>query len=201
LFGGFEPELHAIEELEARQIDDRRTLWLSFCAEEDGGREDPLKTLNHATIVRAILGEPEEIEELGGALEVNDSTLRLDGECRDPNRDQAVLAVGEAVSRVGRDFEEEAPVVASVGQLFLRRAAKRDPAEHKRPRVVGEFLLARLPLFADKLNSLQVFQSALRDAYAWEGGAKRRKGCVPGALGPRVPRFEDLANVSLSGEQ
>ena len=87
---------------------------------------------------------------------MNDSTPLVDGECRDPDRDQAVLAVREAVSRVGRDFEEEAAVVASVGQLFLRRAAKRDPAEHKRPRVVSEFLLARLPLFADKLDSLQM---------------------------------------------
>ena len=95
---------------------------------------------------------------------MNDSTLLPDSECRDPDRDQAVLAVGKAVARVCRNFEEEAPVVASVGQLFLRRAAKRDPAEHKRPGVVSEFLLARLQLIADKLNSLQVFQSALRDA-------------------------------------
>ena len=114
---------------------------------------------------------------------MNDSTLLLDGECRDPDRDQAVLAVGEAVSRVGSDFEEEAPVVASVGHLFLRRAAKRDPAEHKRPRVVSELLLARLPLFADKPNSLQVFQSALRDTDGWQRRSERRKGWVPGGRG------------------
>jgi hypothetical protein len=95
---------------------------------------------------------------------VNDSTLLPDGECRDPDGDQAVLAVREAVSRVGRNFEEETAVVASVGKLLLRRSAKRNPTKHKRPGVVSEFLLARLPLLADKLNSLQVFQSALRDA-------------------------------------
>ena len=67
MFSGVEPELHAIEELKARQVDDSHALWLLFRAEKDGGREDPLKTLNHAAIVRAILGEPEEIEELGGA--------------------------------------------------------------------------------------------------------------------------------------
>jgi hypothetical protein len=38
-----------------------------FSAEEDGGREDPLKTFNHAAIVRAVLGQSEELEELGGA--------------------------------------------------------------------------------------------------------------------------------------
>jgi len=53
LLGGVEPELHAIEELKARQVYDRHALWLLFCAEEDGCREDPLKTFNHAAIVRA----------------------------------------------------------------------------------------------------------------------------------------------------
>ena len=59
--------MHAIEELKARQVDDCRALWLLFCAEEDGSREDALKTFNHAAIVRAILGEPEEFKELGRA--------------------------------------------------------------------------------------------------------------------------------------
>jgi len=65
---------------------------------------------------------------------------------------------------VGGDSQEETPIVASVGKLLLRRAAERDPAEHKRPRVVSEFLLASIPLVTDQLNSLQVFQCALRDA-------------------------------------
>src|SRR5215831_17826768 len=67
LGGSVEPELHAIEELKAREVDDRRRLWLSFRTEEDGGREDSLKTFNHAAIMTAILGEPEELEELGGS--------------------------------------------------------------------------------------------------------------------------------------
>ena len=92
---------------------------------------------------------------------------------------------------MGRDFEEEAPVVASVGHLFLRRAAKRDPAEHKRPRVVSEFLLARVPLVTNELNSLQVFQSALRDTDGWQRRSERRKGWVPGGRGLGVPPFED----------
>jgi len=114
---------------------------------------------------------------------VNDSVFLLNGERRDPDGDQAVLAVREAVSRVGRNFQEEAAVVASVGQLFLRRAAKRDPAEHKRPRVVSEFLLARVPLVTNELNSLQVFQSALRDTDGWQRRSERRKGWVPGGRG------------------
>ena len=128
---------------------------------------------------------------------MNDSTPLLDGECRDPDRDQAVLAVREAVSRVGRDFQEEVPIAASVGKLALRWAAKRDPAEHKRPRVVSELLLARLPLFADKPNSLQVFQGALRDADGRQHGPKRRKRCVPGTRGSRVPPFEDACQCLL----
>ena len=65
---------------------------------------------------------------------------------------------------MGGDFEEEVPIAASIAKLFLSRAAKRNSAKHKRPGVVSEFLLARLPLFADKLNSPQMFQCALRDA-------------------------------------
>ena len=67
LFGGVEPKVHAIEELKARQVRDCRALWLVFSAEEDGGREDALKTFNHAAIVRAILGQSKELEDLGGA--------------------------------------------------------------------------------------------------------------------------------------
>jgi len=77
---------------------------------------------------------------------------------------------------MSRDFEEETPVVPSVGKLFLSPAAKRNPNKHKRPRVVGEFLLARFPLFADKLNSLQVFQSALRDTNRRQRRLKRSEG-------------------------
>ena len=93
------------------------------------------------------------------------------------------------------DFEEEAPIMTSVGELLPRRATKRNPTKHKRPRVVSEFLLARLPLVADKLNSLEVFQSALRDSDGWEDGAKRRTGRLPngrsGSRGLQYPPFED----------
>jgi hypothetical protein len=130
---------------------------------------------------------------------VNDSVFLLNGERRDPDGDQAVLAVREAIPRVGRDFKEKAPIVASVGKLFLRRAAKRNPTKDKRSGVVSEFLLARLSLMADKLKSLQVFQSALRDAYGWKDGAERRKGCVPSSLGSRVPRFEDPCQCFVAG--
>ena len=95
---------------------------------------------------------------------MNDSTLLLDGECGDPDGDQAVLAVREAVARVGGDFQQEAPVVASVGQLFLRRAAKGNPTKHKRPRVVNKFLLACFSLLANELDDFQLLESALSDA-------------------------------------
>jgi len=75
---------------------------------------------------------------------VNDSVFLLNGERRDPDGDQTVLAVREAVPRVSGDFEEEAAVMASVRKLLLRRPAKRNPTKHKRPRDVGEFLLARV---------------------------------------------------------
>jgi hypothetical protein len=58
---------HAIEELKTRQVNNSGALGLLFRAKEDGGGEDALKTLDHATIMGAILRQPEELEELGGA--------------------------------------------------------------------------------------------------------------------------------------
>ena len=81
------------------------------------------------------------------------------------------------------DFEEEAAVMASVRKLLLRRPAKRNPTKYKRPRDVGEFLLARVPLVTNELNSLQVFRSALRDTDGWQRRSERRKGWVPGGRG------------------
>ena len=122
---------------------------------------------------------------------MNSSALLSNAECRDPDGDQTVLAIREAVSRVSGDFEEEAPVMASVRKLLLRRAVKRNPTKDKRPRDVGEFLLARVPLVTNELNSLQVFQSALRDTDGWQRRSERRKGWVPGSRGLGVPPFED----------
>ena len=99
---------------------------------------------------------------------MNDSVFLLNGERRDPDGDQAVLAVREAVARVGGDFQEEAPVVASVGQLFLRRAAKGNPSKHKGPCVVSEFLLTCVSLLANELDDFQLLESALSDANPWK---------------------------------
>jgi hypothetical protein len=118
---------------------------------------------------------------------VNDSTLLLDGECGDPDGDQAVLAVRKAVPRVGGDFEEEVPIAASVGKSFLRRAAKRNPTKHKGPGVVSEFLLARLALLADELNNLQMLQSALRDTDRRQRGLKRIEGEARDSAGFGTP--------------
>ena len=68
---------------------------------------------------------------------MNSSTFLLYGERSNPDGDQAVLAKRQAVPRVGCDFQEEAPIVASIGKLFLRGAAKRNPTKHKGPSVVS----------------------------------------------------------------
>src|SRR5262249_11434430 len=75
--------------------------------------------------------------------------------------------------------KEEAPIVASVGKLFARRAAKRNPAKHEWPGVVSEFLLARVPLAANELNRLQLLESSLGDANLWK---QRSNGCHASSL-------------------
>jgi hypothetical protein len=120
---------------------------------------------------------------------MNHSTFLLDGGCRDPDGDQAVLAVREAVARVGGDFQEEVTIVARVSELLLRRAAKRNSAKDQRPRVVSEFLLARVALLADELNSLQVFQRALGDSDRGQRRLKRSEGRTRDSAGRCAPAF------------
>ena len=94
---------------------------------------------------------------------------------------------------MGGDFEEEVPIVARVSELLLRRAAKRNAAKHKRPRVVSERLLARLPLVSDELNSLQMFQSALRDTDRRQRRLKRSEGRSCDGAGFAAPVFGSRA--------
>ena len=95
---------------------------------------------------------------------------------------------------MGGDFQQEAPIMTSIAKLLQRRATERNPTKYKRPRVVSEFLLARIPLFTDELNSLEMFQCTPRDTNGWEDGAKWREQHLPNgrtdARKPRVPTLE-----------
>jgi hypothetical protein len=123
------PEPHAVEKMKADTIDQPAAVGLIFGAEEDGGCKDAMKALNDPAIVTAVLGEAEEVEHLGGAVEADVSGFLLNSERRHPDRDQSVLTEGQTEFRVTGDIEKESAVAAGMNELSTGRAAKRNAAE------------------------------------------------------------------------
>jgi hypothetical protein len=72
-----------------------------------------------------------------------------------------------------RNLKEEFSVPARMGQLTRLGAAERQAAEDKRPRMEGEFLFALVPLFAGKLDGIEL----PRPAFRYRDGGKTRANC------------------------
>jgi hypothetical protein len=81
-----------IEEVQARPVEQLAGVRLIFRAEEDGRGKNALKALDHAAVVTAVLGKPEEIEHLSGAAEVHGPALLPQRQGGNPDRDKTVLA-------------------------------------------------------------------------------------------------------------
>ncbi len=88
-----EPELHAVDEVEASPIHDELLPELVFRSKEDRGGEDALKSTFHSAVLSAIFGQPEVVDQLSWAVEMKGRALLLEGECRQPDGYQSVLAV------------------------------------------------------------------------------------------------------------
>ena len=80
------PKSEVIEEMETPPIDKTVSPWLIFGSEENGRGKDALKALHDPAVMTAILGQAKEVEHLGGALEMDDSTFLLHSESRYPYR-------------------------------------------------------------------------------------------------------------------
>ena len=89
------PEVNAIKKMKAQGINQRIRIRIILGAEEDGGCEDSLETLNDSPVVSPVGSEAEEIEHLKGSFKVDDAAFLLDGESGYPNGDQAILAEGD----------------------------------------------------------------------------------------------------------
>jgi len=109
-----EPKPHAIKKMKTRSIDQTAAIWLVFGPEEDRRGEDAMEALHNSAVMAAVLGEPEEVQHLSGAFEVDDAAFLLNGERRYPDWNQAVLAEGQAEFRVAGDIEKESAVPARV---------------------------------------------------------------------------------------
>lgn len=87
---------------------------------------------------------------------MDDPTFLVHGEGCYPDRDQSVLAEGQAKLRMRRNLEEELSIPPRMGQLAGLWAAVRQAAEDKRPRMEGEFLFALVAPFMDELDSFEL---------------------------------------------
>ena len=76
-----------IEEMKTGEINEPGPAWFFLRSEKDRGREDTLKSIDQALVVRPILGQPKEIEHLGGRIEMDCPVFLLKSEGRNPDGD------------------------------------------------------------------------------------------------------------------
>ena len=124
-FGRVEPEVHAIEEMEAGPINDWSRVRLFFGSEENRGAEEPLEAFAEAAVVRAVFGKMEEVEHLGGRIEMELAGFLPQGESGHPDGEKAVLAEREPEVGMGDDMEKKSAIVPAMHELCGGWATKR----------------------------------------------------------------------------
>ena len=113
------PEMKVIKEMKSCPADQMIPCRLIFRTEEDGGRKDALKALCHAPVVPAILGKPEEVQNLGCTMEADCPALLPKSKRCHPDGNQAVLPERQGKVGMSDDLKEELAVPALVGKLVF----------------------------------------------------------------------------------
>lgn len=157
------PKVHVFEKMKTRAVGQRVAAGPVVGAEENCGAEDSLKALDDAAVMTAVFGEVKEFKHLSGAAESDHATVLPESERGDPDRDEPILAVGKTKPWMPGDFQEKLSVAAQIPELFARRTAKRDTAEHERPGVVSEILFPGVALLADEADRFEAFEVSLRN--------------------------------------
>jgi hypothetical protein len=111
--------MNLIKEVKSCPVDQMFSCRLILRTEKNGGCEDALKALCYAPVVTAILGKPEEIQNLGCTMETDCSTLLPKGKRRDPDRNQAVLTKRQAKVWMPDDLKEEFAIPPFVSKLIF----------------------------------------------------------------------------------
>lgn len=115
-----EPESQLVKEVETRGVKKRASVRGFLGSDENSGGKYSFKPCNQSAIVRTVFGQPKELEQLSCGIEVYCSGLLLDGECSNPDRNEPVLAEGQAVirmCRMCRNVEEKIAAVPGVYEL------------------------------------------------------------------------------------
>ena len=136
---------------------------LAIRSEEDGCTKDPLERVHEPAILGAALLHPEGVEHCRGTLEGNPPSLLANGHRYEEDRDQAVLAPGQAIVWVAGYLKNELAVPTFMKETSGRRPFDREPAENKRPGRESMVLLIALPVLSDHLNRLRLAEATFRN--------------------------------------
>jgi hypothetical protein len=135
--------------------------------------ENPFESFNQTTIVKSVLAQMKEIEDLSCTLESDDSASLPEGHGGNPNGYEPVLAKRQTEVGVASNLKKEFAVAPRVSELAQGRPAKRKTAEHEGTGMEGEFLIAVFALLTNEQDGLHLLPSAFRDI---NRGGTGRKG-------------------------
>ncbi len=108
------PDAHPIKKVEASSIYNDCLLALLFGAEEDGGAKDALESVNDSVVMISILWKIEVVEHLRRTLKADDAAFLENGQGRDPDGDEAVLAKRQTEARVPDDIKSKFAIASGV---------------------------------------------------------------------------------------
>lgn len=101
---------------------------LFFGSKENRGAEEPLETVDESAVVRAVFGEIEEVEHLGGRIEMDLAGFLPQRERGNPDGNEPILAERQTEIGIGNDMERKFAVAPTMDDLEGRRTAQREPA-------------------------------------------------------------------------
>lgn len=185
-----EPESHTVEKVKAGPVHDSSVVRLLLGPEKDGCGEQTHETAQEPAVMWAVFRKAEEIQHLGACIEMDLTCLVPDGQSGNPNRNEPVLAEGQAELRMSGDLQEETAVSACMQKLILWRPTERDAAEHERSSIVGEILLPVVSLLANESNRFEMFETAFRDT---DGRQEGSQGCKRAGTHGAVSRCSGCA--------
>ncbi|HUS08660.1 MAG TPA: hypothetical protein VMZ52_20310 [Bryobacteraceae bacterium] len=144
--------------------------------EEDGCAEDPLEAADESPVFLAAGLHTEGLQHFGRCAEPDRLALLLNGERRQEDRHQAVLAEWDAEFRVPGHLEDEVAISTLIEQLILGQPTDRKTAQYEWSRTEAKRLSRLVAILPDELNPLCLFQLLFRYDEVWAGPSEYGSG-------------------------
>jgi hypothetical protein len=141
------PDPRLGHEIEPCPVHDGCPFELSVCAKEDRCAKDPLEGCDQPTVLRPALLKSEGIQHLSGAVEDNPRRLLTDRHSREEDRNQTVLAPGQAITGMASDLKDELPVPAFLQEASWSGTLQRETAQDERTGREAEILALGIAVF------------------------------------------------------